>query len=135
MDEFEIQQTISLYHEAASAADWPRVISTFTPEAIWEIKSIGSQFKGHAAICEAFDTLTASLEYVVQINAPALITVDGDTATATSGIRETGKYKDKNEALEVYGVYTDKLVRTADGWKFSHRLFETQWMHRVPILS
>ena len=57
--------------------------------------------------------------YFVQINAPAVINVDGDRANARSVIRECAKLKDKDEANEVLGFYNDELVRTPEGWKFS----------------
>lgn len=56
--------------------------------------------------------------------AAGLIEVDGDTATARSGIREGGKLKGRDESVDYYGIYADTLVRTAEGWKFSKRVFE-----------
>lgn len=53
-----------------------------------------------------------------------MIEVDGDTATACSGISEGGKLKGHDESLEYLGIYADTLVRTAEGWKFSKRVFE-----------
>ena len=37
--------------------------------------------------------LMAPIEYLVQINAPAIIAVDGDTASARSLIRECAKFR------------------------------------------
>lgn len=53
-----------------------------------------------------------------------MIDVTGDEATARSGIREGGKYKGKAESVEYLGIYADTLVRTAEGWKFTRRVFE-----------
>jgi ketosteroid isomerase-like protein len=133
-DRSEIQQTINLYHQAGSLGDLALMVSTFTPDGVWEFTQSGRRFEGHPAIHEAAVGFTAALEYVAQINAPALITVDGDTAAATSSIRETAKYAGRDEGIEAFGVYVDRLVRTADGWRFTHRAFDLKWMHRVPIL-
>jgi ketosteroid isomerase-like protein len=133
-DWVEIQQTINLYHQAGSLGDLERMVSTFTPDAVWEFTQSGRRFEGRAAIHEAAVGFTAPLDYVAQINAPALITIDGDTAIAKSSIRETAKLAGRDEAIEAFGLYVDRLVRTADGWRFSHRAFDLRWMHRVPIL-
>lgn len=133
-DRVEIQNTINLYHQAGSLGDLEQMVATFTPEAVWEFTQSGRRFEGHAAIHEAAVGFTAPLEYVAQINAPALITLEGDTATARTAVRETAKIAGRDEGIEAFGVYVDRLVRTAEGWRFTHRAFDLKWMHRVPIL-
>jgi len=81
------------------------------------------------AILAAAKGITGTLEYMVQLNSPAIIVVDGDRATAHSIIRECGKYAGKQLNLEVLGVYDDELVRLPEGWRFAKRRFSTQGMH------
>lgn len=133
-DAVAIQDLISNYHEAGSVGDWDRMIATFAPDAVWEFTQSGRRFEGHAAIREAVTAFTAPLEYVAQINAPAVIAVNGDSATARSSIRESGKFAGRNEGVEAFGIYHDRLVRAEHGWRFAHRAFELRWLHRVPIL-
>ncbi len=132
-EEFSIQQTISRYAEGASRADWDQVLSTYMPDGIWEITSFGAKFAGRQAIQDALRQFSDPMDYIVQINGPALMQIKGDTATARSVIRESGKYAGRNEALEVLGFYADKLVRTSDGWKFTHRIFELRGMHSFAL--
>ena len=40
IDKLEIQETISLYHEGASTADWDQLIATFLPDGIWEVPAL-----------------------------------------------------------------------------------------------
>lgn len=79
-------------------------------------------------------SFVGQMAYFVQINSPAIITVDGDKATARSGIRECGKFSDRDEALEVLGRYEDELVRTATGWKFTRRAFYAAGKHLFALL-
>jgi ketosteroid isomerase-like protein len=132
-EESLVQQTISRYAEGASRADWDQVLSTYMPNGIWEISSFGAKFEGHAAILAALHQFSDPMDYIVQLNGPALMQIEGDTATARSVIRECGKYAARNEALEVLGFYADKLLRTPDGWKFTHRVFELRGMHSFPL--
>jgi ketosteroid isomerase-like protein len=128
-----IQQTINRYSVGASGGDWDRVLSTYVPDGVWEIPHFAAKFAGHDAIRDALRHFTEPMEYIVQINAPALIDVHEDTATARSVIRECGKFTGQNEALEVLGFYADTLLRTPEGWKFTRRVFEVRGMHRFPL--
>lgn len=131
IDEIAIQQTLNTYTEGSSRADWDQVLSTFMPDGAWE--AAGHRFEGHAAIRAAMGGFIAEFAYFVQTNAPAMITIDGDKATARSVIRECGKYADSDELLEVLGSYTDELVRTEQGWKFARRTFAVSGAHSIPL--
>jgi ketosteroid isomerase-like protein len=132
-EDLSIQQTISRYAEGASRADWGQVLSTYTPDGVWEIASFGAKFEGHEAIRAALRQFSDPMDYIVQINGPGLIDITGGTATARSVIRECGKYAGRNEGLEVLGFYADNLIRTTDGWKFTRRVFELRGMHNFPL--
>ena len=123
LDQVEIQETISRYHEGASTGDLEQLIATFLPDAVWEVPGMGILIQGRDDIREAMTKLMAPIEYLVQINAPAIITVDGDTASARSLIRECAKYGGRPGLIDVVGQFNDELQRTPDGWKFAHRTF------------
>jgi hypothetical protein len=138
IDEWAIQQTLNRYSEGASRGDWQQVLSTFTPEATWEIPERGARYQDHAVIQEVMAAFVGRMAYFVQINAPAIIEVEGNRATARTIIRECGKFADRDEALEVFGRYTDELIRTTAGWKFTRRVFNALGQHRfalVPVHS
>ena len=134
IEELSIQQTLNRYSEGASRADWDQVLSTYMPDGVWEIPHFGAKFEGHDAIRDALRHFGGPMDYIVQINAPALIDVNEDTATARSVIRECGKFTGQNEALEVLGFYSDTLLRTHAGWKFTRRVFEVRGMHRFVLV-
>jgi ketosteroid isomerase-like protein len=132
-DEFEIQQVLNTYSVTASLGQIDAMAATYTADGIWEVPDIGLRCEGHAAIKAAGEGVTATIEYFIQLNSPAIIKVNGDRATAQSMIRECGKYKGKQVALEVLGMYQDELVRTADGWRFATRKFTAKGMHDFQI--
>ncbi len=133
LDEIAIQRTINRYTEGASRADWDQVMSTFMPDGIWEIPDLGVRHQGHAAIQPAMAGFVGQMAYFVQINSPAIITVEGAKATARSVIRECGKFADRDEALEILGFYNDELLRTPEGWKFTRRVFKAAGMHTFAL--
>jgi ketosteroid isomerase-like protein len=133
-DEVAIQQTLNRYSEAASRRDWAQVLSTFTADATWEIPSLNAIFQGHDVMQKVMGEFVGQMSYFVQLNSPAVIAIDGDTATARSMIRECGKFADRDEALEIVGRYEDELIRTAQGWKFTRRVFHALGKHTFALL-
>ncbi|MFM5930654.1 MAG: nuclear transport factor 2 family protein [Novosphingobium sp.] len=123
-DEMAIQQLINRYSLGVSRPDWDMAIGTFAEDGAWEVVSSGLTLTGHEAIRKGMQGFHALFEWFVQVNAPAVIDVAGDCATAQSVIRENGKFAGRDEALIVGGVYVDDLVRTAQGWRFVRRAFQ-----------
>jgi hypothetical protein len=134
IDEIAIQQTLNRYSEGVSRADWKQVMATFTKDATWEIPVLGARFQDHTVIQKAMSDFVGQMAYFVQINSPAIIAVDGDKASARSIIRECGKFADRDEALEVFGRYSDELIRTPERWKFTRRVFDPIGQHRLKLL-
>ena len=73
--------------------------------------------------------LMEPFEFLVQMNAPAIITVDGDSASARSLIRECAKFRGQPGIIDVVGQFNDELRRTPDGWRFAHRTFSIFGTH------
>jgi ketosteroid isomerase-like protein len=129
LDKVEIQETISRYHEAGSTFDWDRIIATFLPDGIWEVPSLEVRAVGHAEIRDTMSSLVAGIEYLVQINAPAIIELDGDRASARSLVRECAKFREGGLYMDVVGQFVDELCRTSAGWKFARRTFTVMGTH------
>lgn len=128
-DEFAIQQTLNAYSFNATTGNLEAMVATFAPDGEWVVPGIGLTLTGRDAILAAAQGITTTLEYMTQLNSPALIEVSGDRATAKSIIRECGKYAGKQLNLEVVGIYEDELVRLPEGWRFARRTFTTKGMH------
>jgi protein SCO1/2 len=87
------------------------------------------------AIKGTLQSFMDTMEYVLQLNSPALIEVTGDSARASSGIRESGKTKGKMEAFDFLGLYEDELVRTPEGWRFTIRTFKGLGSQTYPLTT
>lgn len=134
-DEAEIQRLLNTYSQFASKGDLETASETWVPEGVWAIPHLGMRLEGRAAIRGALQAFMDTMEYVLQLNSPALIAVTGDTATASSSIRESGKTRGKLEGFDYYGLYEDELVRTPDGWRFTVRTFRGLGSHFFPLTS
>jgi hypothetical protein len=135
IDKVEVQEAISLYHEAASMFDFEQLAMAFLPDGIWEVPGLRILSRGRDDIRSAMTELMEPIEYLVQINAPAVIVVTGDAASARSLIRESAKFRDRPGLVDVVGQYVDELARTTDGWKFARRTFTIIGTHLSAEIS
>jgi ketosteroid isomerase-like protein len=133
LDQVAIQQLIGRYIEAASSGNIEVVGSTYAEDGVWEIPAFPMTVNGRANIVAKISELLEPMEYLVQMGSPASITVNGDRATARSSMREGCKFKGKNIAAEILGVYDDDLIRTNEGWKFARRTFELSCFNTYDI--
>lgn len=127
-----ILDVIYRYTDGCNRQDWPQVMATFTEDGVWE--AAGNAVQGHAAIQSAMSGFLSMMDYLTQSASAPVIEVSGDRATARITIRECGKFAGRDEALEVLGYYADDLVRTAEGWKFARRTFNSFGLHRFALL-
>jgi len=132
-DAWNIQQSLNRYTLGASTGDWDLVLSTFVENGVWEVPARGLCIEGQIAIRAAMRGFADRFAYFVQTNAPGVIAVDGNAATARSTIRECGRYKDQSRALEVLGVYEDVLERSGSDWKFLRRRFVALGAHSFDL--
>jgi ketosteroid isomerase-like protein len=134
-DEAEIQRLINTYSQFASRGDLETAANTWVPEGVWAIPHLGMRLEGRKAVKGALQAFMDTMDYVLQLNSPALIEVNGDAATATTSIRESGKTKGKLEGFDYYGLYEDELVRTPEGWRFTIRTFRGLGSHFFPLTA
>jgi ketosteroid isomerase-like protein len=134
-EERAIQKVITTYSQTCSIGDWDGAVDTYLPEGSWTIPHLDLCFTGHEAIRGALRAFFDTMDYVIQLNAPALIDVSGASATARSAIRECGKSAGKVEGFEYFGFYQDELTKTAVGWRFRKRVFEGVGTSMFPLIQ
>jgi hypothetical protein len=135
IDKIEIQELISIYHEGASTAEFDQLVATFLPDGTWEVPALGILCRGRDDIRSMISKVMAPIDYLVQVHAPAIIVVDGDTASARSLVRESAKFRDRSELMDVVGQYVDELERTPEGWRFARKTFTILGTHLSAAIS
>lgn len=130
-----IQHTISLYSDGCSRRDWDQVVNCFDPQGTWEVPSRGIVLQGHDVLRAAMAQFVSGFDWFVQMNSPAIITVEGNRASARSTIREVGRQSVSGELLEVMGFYDDELVLGISGWKFTRKVFTGAGLHGLMPLA
>jgi hypothetical protein len=114
---------------------WDEFESLFVPEATGSYAELS--FGSRAEIVDYMRrNLTADLITFHQAHHPEIV-VDGDTARATWYLHDKVFVPAYDVAIEGAAFYDDRMVRTSEGWRFSHvgyrRTFESSWtMSAVP---
>lgn len=95
----------------------------WAPDAVWEVTSIG-RFAGIDAIMGALAESRKQIAQVLQVITGVNVVIDASAATGRGRcyIQEIMLRTDGSER-ELRGVYDDRFVRSAAGWRFSHRRF------------
>ena len=120
-DHMDVQNVITRYCDAVTRRDWDTLADLFVSDASWQV--IGGpalHFKGKDVV-PGIKRIVESTGFLVQINTPALIDINGGKATARSTIYELGANKDKSARFEEPGIYEDVLKKLDGRWKFISR--------------
>jgi ketosteroid isomerase-like protein len=112
------------YKRHLDARDFKAYASLFSDDAVW-IGNLGKAVgpaEIEALLVRTLEVYPSDLERTYHLVMNPVIHVTGDAATSKSnwGFITRGE-KDK-PVFEMLGRYTDELVRTAEGWKFSRRV-------------
>ncbi len=132
-----IRETINAYSGAAGRLDIDAFVAFFTPDAqVHGIAGMFGQaepFAGHQALRDFFGASFANLEWLVQNNTitDVAVAADGKTATASTGLVELAKPRGGDQIVLI-ARYDDRLVLTAEGWKFSRRTLTPYRFSTVP---
>jgi uncharacterized protein (TIGR02246 family) len=121
-DEIEINRLIAAYSHAVMRLDAEMSAAVYTEDGILSAFT-GPDVVGRAAIAKVLAKVYAPLRFLSQNCGSIVITVDGDSARASSSVAEFVQYKDKDPLSCCFGNYDDELVRTPEGWRFTRRRF------------
>lgn len=127
--EADCERLIKRYINLNDAQDWPGVAALYTEDARFARPSQPDAFiEGRAAILASFLARPARAQRHVMANVVVEVD-DADHARAFSVIvlymgeaAEPGALPAMDPKSPLIGSFTDRLVRTSDGWRFAERV-------------
>ena len=127
--EQDCERLIKLYVNLNDAQDWPAVAALYTEDARFARPSQPGVFiEGREAILESFLARPARAQRHVIANTVVDVE-DGDRARAFSvivlyqgDVAEPGELPTMSANSPLVGTFTDRLVRTVEGWRFAERV-------------
>lgn len=137
LDLERIRQLKYRYFRFLDTKDWDGVASCFVPgaTAAYPQRECGSRDEIVSFLREAMVPDLVSMHHGHHPE----IELDGDSATGRWYLHDKVMVVPYDFALEGAAIYTDRYVRTDDGWQMAHtgyeRIFETTWsLSAVPGL-
>jgi ketosteroid isomerase-like protein len=131
-DRVEIEALRGEYTDAAMMSDYDRVASLFTPDGALRMPNVPVDLEGRDQIRGWGDRRDALVEHFIQTTHPGTIQLDGDTATGRAYLHELIRLRDGSSYLN-YAIYHDRYQRTADGWRFTERVYEVRYLDTAPL--
>ena len=118
-DLVEIQHLYARYNTAIDTGDGAAFSGCFIPTGVFD-PGMGL-IEGHEAIAE-FGTSTHKNMPLMRHNATNIV-VEGEGANAKGSAFLIGYLAGADYKVIVTGRYRDALTKTADGWRFTERIF------------
>jgi ketosteroid isomerase-like protein len=115
-DNFEIQQLYAKYNIAIDAGDAEGYASTFTPDGVF------NQFVGHDALVNFVKTWREKLNGATRKHWNNNLQISGNAKEAAGFVYlMLVDISTKPASILTTATYTDSLVKTKDGWRFTKR--------------
>lgn len=125
IDYAQIRNLVDRYSLGVSLRKPEMIASVFASDAVWKVAPpFDVEVRGHTAIADAIEHATREFDVIMQMACSVVIEVDRDTATTQCLMYEVARAKDQSSGLTMHGLYSDKLIKGPDGWKFSERSFQ-----------
>jgi ketosteroid isomerase-like protein len=131
-DRIEIEALRGEYTDAVMMRDYDRGASLFTPDGVLRMPNVPVELEGREEIRAWGERVPALVDYLVQTTHPGSIQLDGDTASGRAYLQEIIRFRDGRSEVN-YAIYHDRYQRTADGWKFTERVYEVRYHDQSPL--
>ena len=121
-DRTAIIAVLDRYADACDRRDWGLFERVFTPDVTGDYGP-GYQRADRAAIVASIQSNLGGCGPTQHLLGNYAVAVDGDRATSSCRVRayHCGTGNEAGLFYECFGRYEDELVRTADGWRITHR--------------
>ena len=131
-DRVEIEALRGEYTDAVMMRDYDRVALLFTPDGALRMPNVPVELVGWEQIRAWGERVPAVVDYLVQTTHPGMIRLNGDTASGRAYLQELIRLRDGSSQVN-YAIYHDRYQRTADGWRFTERVYEIRYLDTSPL--
>ncbi|MFC4054013.1 nuclear transport factor 2 family protein [Actinomadura syzygii] len=135
-DRIAILDAVIAYATALDTRDWERLGTLFTDDACWEYSGSGEKVFGPDAIVARISTGLERLDATHHLNGNHVAAVHGDEAEHTCYYQAQHVRHGLPDGEKFLGAgrYVDRLRRTPDGWRFTHRTITSVWSEGNPAV-
>ena len=131
-DRVEIEALRGEFTDSVMMRDYDRAASLFTHDGALRMPNVPVELVGQEQIRAWGERVPQLVEFLVQNTHPGSIRLDGDTASGRAYMSEVIRLLDGTSEVN-YAIYHDRYQRTADGWKFTERVYEVRYHDTSPL--
>ncbi len=129
-DYFEIQQLYARYNNAIDSGDAEGWASTFTPDGVF------NTFSGHDALVGFIKTWREKLNGATRRHWNNNLQITGNAKEASASVYlMLVDFSTKPPSILMSGSYSDSLIKTKDGWRFTKRTTKADAAAPVPAAA
>lgn len=126
-DRIEIDQVVQRYFRSMDTWDYELLDDVFTPDAVLRYEALAGADTRYREMIPRFREFNSHFSFMQHLGGQLLIDLEGDEARTWISLRalhvQTPLEGGSNRWV-VYGVYRDRLARTAAGWRIAERHFK-----------
>jgi 3-phenylpropionate/cinnamic acid dioxygenase small subunit len=136
LDEKSIVDVCVRYATAIDDRDWARLRSCFLPDAVG-IYHADRVLTGYQAIEDVVRTAVTPLSRTQHLVTNFAVVLDGDEATSRCYLhaQHVRAGLPDGEQFIIAGRYSDRFVRTTDGWRIRERRLDRWWTAGNPAVT
>lgn len=131
----EIQNLVARYADALNRRDFDALAEVFAADALWHVTGNAKLRYEGAQVVPGIRGIAEMGTFLVQIHSPAIIRIEGDSATSRVTALEVGELPDHGMRFEQYGSYDDRMRKIEGQWRFVERLFTTLNFKKYQLVS
>jgi ketosteroid isomerase-like protein len=131
-DRVEIEALRGEFTDAVMMRDYDRAASLFTPDGALRMPNVPVELEGREQIRAWGDRVPEFVDFLVQNTHAGVIQLDGDAASGRAYMQEVLRTRDGHSEVN-FAIYHDRYRRTADGWKFTERMYEVRYLDTTPL--
>jgi 3-phenylpropionate/cinnamic acid dioxygenase small subunit len=127
-DRIEIGELLARYSTALDGRDWDLLSEVFLPDAECDYGTLGTP-RGVEEITSLVRGTIGDLDATQHLVGNVVVTVRGDEATADCYLisQHIRRGTPGGDHYLLGGRYSDRVVRTAAGWRIAHRTLHRLW--------
>src|SRR4051794_398139 len=130
-DRVEIETLCAEFTDAVMMRDYDRLASLFTADGAVRMPHMNAEASSREEIRAGIERMQDLWDYFVQNSHSGIIELDGDTAHGRTYVSELMHGRPGSHLN--HAIFHDRYERTAEGWKFSERVYEVRYVDSSPL--
>lgn len=135
-DRINIRDLLDRYGDAVTRRDWDAVAECYAEDAtFYEKPPVEIRMQGRREIASRTGEILERTKCMIMMMHSCVIECKGEQVWVRTLLHEFGRTLDDSADIELYGLYSDEVVKQNGRWYFQHRVFEPIYTRLPPNIN